>query len=323
MLEKFLYNDFFYHLSRLLIPFKRLRKKTREHIRYKIDHPKISLYLSEKYIKPYLRAELENFSFEAKKEFKDEKIIWLFWFQGKNNAPDLVKSCIKSVKKHMSDYKIIILDKDNMKEYIDFPSFVYDRLEKKFFGQKSMAFFSDLLRLTLLKTYGGIWMDATLFLSDKIPSVLLEKDFFVFERAQRVSANELEKVLHSRYFAYSYFNYNDDFMVKMFSSFIISTKNHPFTNAMLDILMAYWKNDEAKNHHYFALHFIFELLKKEGFKNDSFYISDFEIHLLQFYSQDEYDERLWQEIKQKSFLHKLTYFKDIKENSMISKILKQ
>ena len=135
------------------------------------------------------------------------------------------------------------------------------------------------------------------------------------------SKDELKKVLHSKYFAYSYFNYNDDFMVKMFSSFIISKKNNAFTSAMLDIMMNYWQNDDSKHHHYFILHIIFELLKENGFTNEKFHISDFEIHLLQFHSQDKFDEKLWQDIKEKTFLHKLTYFKEIKENSMLAKVL--
>ena len=211
--------------------------------------------------------------------------------------------------------------KIHLKEYLDFPSFVYERIEEKFFGEKTPTFLSDLLRLSLLHTYGGVWLDATIFLSAKIPNDLLEKDFFVFERGPKPSKNELEKVLHSKYFACSYFNYNDDFKVRMFSAFIIAKSKNPFISAMLDILMTYWQKDDGKNHFYFFLNIIYELLKEKGFKNENYHISDFELHLLQFHALDPYDEKLWQEIQSKSFVHKLTYFKDIEKNSMINKIV--
>ena len=321
MLNKLFYNEFFYHLARVLVPFKRIRKKIKEHIRYKIDHPKICAYMSKNYVEPFSKGELEHFSFERKKDLKDEKVLWVFWHSGKENAPLIAQGCFLAMQKYMSEYKIIFLDEKNLKEYISFPNFIYEKIEKNFFGEKTITFFSDLLRLALLHTYGGVWLDATIFLSAKIPNDLLKKDFFVFKKKKKPSKDELEKVLHSRYFAYSYFNYNDDFKVKMFSAFIIAKSKNPFISAMLDILMAYWQKDEGKHHFYFLIHIVYELLKEKGFKNENYHISDFELHLLQFHALDFYDEELWQEIQSKSFVHKLTYFKDIKENSMINKIV--
>lgn len=35
------------------------------------------------------------------------------------------------------------------------------------FGEKTITIFSDLLRVSLLNNYGGIWLDAGMFLSEK------------------------------------------------------------------------------------------------------------------------------------------------------------
>ena len=40
--------------------------------------------------------------------------IWICWFQGEDKAPDLVKKCIDSVRKHASGYDVIILTEDNI-----------------------------------------------------------------------------------------------------------------------------------------------------------------------------------------------------------------
>ncbi|EJG3289084.1 glycosyl transferase, partial [Campylobacter coli] len=50
---------------------------------------------------------------------------------------------------------------------------------------------------------------------------------------------------------------------------------------------------------------------------------DIECHLLQFYAKNKFDSKLWQEIQQQSFLHKLTHFRTIKKDSMIDKIIIQ
>ncbi|EAL1869359.1 glycosyl transferase, partial [Campylobacter coli] len=69
---------------------------------------------------------------------------------------------------------------------------------------------------------------------------------------------------------------------------------------------------------------IFELLKKYGYSNNTYKnMSDIECHLLQFYAKNKFDSKLWQEIQQQSFLHKLTHFRTIKKDSMIDKIIIQ
>lgn len=88
----------------------------------------------------------------------------------------MIQQCFNSVQSQMKDdYTIIILDKDNIKDYLDFPPFVIEKLENNFW-RKTITF-SDLLRVCLLATYGGIWCDASIFLSSKIPSELCDKDF--------------------------------------------------------------------------------------------------------------------------------------------------
>lgn len=178
----------------------------------------------------------------------------------------------------------------------------------------------------MLSTYGGIWCDANIFLSDKIPQNLCEEDFFAFERAQnKPSKEELKRFIKSGYFSYGYFNWNDDFKVKLLSSFLISKSNNNFIHALKDILINYWENENSNtNHYYFVLHIIFELLKKHGYINKTYKnMSDIQCHLLQFYAKEKFDPCLWEEIKNQSFLHKLTHFKTIKKNSMIDAIIMQ
>ncbi|HEF9378272.1 TPA: capsular polysaccharide synthesis protein, partial [Campylobacter coli] len=308
-----LYNKIIYNLTNL-IPIKPLRRKLRAHISYKIDHPKVSKYLDENYIQPFFKGKIPSFVFKKKQDFKDNKIIWQLWFQGEENASYMIRQCFKSVKKHMgSEYKIIILNEKNIENYLEFPDFVLEKIKKKTFGEKTIVFFSDLLRVCLLATYGGIWCDASIFLSDKIPQDLRNREFFAFERARhRPNKKELKKFIKSPYFSYGYFNWNDDFMVRLLNSFLIAKENNKIVSVLRDLLIYFWQKEEnSKYFYYFTQQILFELLKRNGYiKNEIFENkSDIECHLLQFYAKDKFDNKLWEEIKKQSFLHKLTHFR--------------
>lgn len=84
-----------------------------------------------------------------------DKKIWIYWSQGFDVAPWIVKQCVTSWKLKNPDWELIQLDDKNVFSYIDFnylPS-NYNKL--------SLAHKSDLLRLNLLIKYGGVWVDAT------------------------------------------------------------------------------------------------------------------------------------------------------------------
>ncbi|HEC1759976.1 TPA: glycosyl transferase, partial [Campylobacter lari] len=196
------YNNLIKKLSSF-IPIKSIRRKLRNHIQYKLEHPKVTNYLLNNYVNPFLEGKIPHFNFEKKYHFINDKIIWQFWYQGKDQASPMIQQCFNSVQSQMKDdYTIIILDKDNIKDYLDFPPYVIEKLESNFFGEKTITFFSDLLRVCLLATYGGIWCDASIFLSSKIPSELCDKDFFTFERSKtKPSKEKLKKFIKSGYFS--------------------------------------------------------------------------------------------------------------------------
>ena len=44
------------------------------------------------------------------------------------------------------------------------------------------AHFTDIIRLALLYNYGGVWIDATILLTDYLPQEYFEMDYFMFQR---------------------------------------------------------------------------------------------------------------------------------------------
>ena len=307
-----------YQLARL-IPSKSLRRRAKGICLYKAQHPKVARYLNKNYVAPFLKGELkhyelvpskhskidknsQNFNKTAPtKSFESPKIIWQFWAQGEKNAPSLIKSCLNSARKQMNDYEIIILDEQNLSDFINFPPFVREKLASGAFGA---AFFSDLLRVSLLASYGGVWLDASIFLSGKIPANLLKKDFFAFQRSTLPPSDY--KLWQG--FDYRYFIWADDFAVRLFSAFLVAKPRHKIMLALQDILLDFWRC-ESSLPHYFTLHIIFDLLMKtpkfSALNCEN--LGDTAVHLVQLHAKEPFDEHLWQEICAKSSIHKLTH----------------
>lgn len=80
------------------------------------------------------------------------KIIWILWFQGWDNAPQLVRLVRQSWQHHNPAWTIISLDDGNLNEYIDIVPLPDTTYQAK----------SDIIRLHLLDKYGGVWADATM-----------------------------------------------------------------------------------------------------------------------------------------------------------------
>lgn len=93
---------------------------------------------------------------------KAENIVWIFWWQGSNNMPPIVNSCYQRAILLNPDKKICLLTKDNIDEYLEINPKIKMMVENKTI---SITFFSDYLRMGLLAKYGGIWLDATVYLT--------------------------------------------------------------------------------------------------------------------------------------------------------------
>lgn len=130
---------------------------------------------------------IKNYQFASTVDFSDHKCIWVCWFQGEKCMPDVVKLCIESVKGNAPDgAQVVIITSDNLKDYVEFPEFIYRRLKT---GKLTMTHFSDLVRMALLRKYGGLWIDATVYVSSKIPEEYLEKELYSIQSYGKTERN--------------------------------------------------------------------------------------------------------------------------------------
>ena len=280
------------------------------------DQNEAASYLRKYYVTPYIKGEIPKIKVYPKKELGTDKIIWQYWGQGiDDSTPKIVQMCFESVDKYKGEYKQIILTNETIKDYVDIPEFVYEKLENN--QEFTMTFFSDLLRVYLLSAYGGIWIDATVLLTDNIREEWLKKDFFAFQRTKRPKNYKEWQKLNEFYFCW-----NKKYKVKLLSSFIIAKRGNIIIDALKDILTEYWRKEKDLKH-YFLMHLIFdEFLNITTYKKANCEkVSDLLPHNMLLNIERPYSIQLFNSIKSKCEIHKLTYWDDIKHNSILEYLI--
>lgn len=249
--------------------------------------------ICEKLISEY-REHPVFFQFVPKVAFDTSKIIWQYWAQGFENIPETIQKCFESVDRQAQGYKIIRISDDTLSKYLDLPEFLITKR-----SMMSAAHFSDLLRLMLLKTYGGIWMDATILLTGPIPKAYAENEFFVFRR----DPQDPNYRYWSNVYAY-YWGWDKGFRVNMLSSFMVAKRGNRTVSELCDLMLLWWKKND-KSPDYFFLQILFDVYNVEC---DYILASDTFPHYLQQSINDPAFKLMNREDILKSIpIHKLTY----------------
>lgn len=95
--------------------------------------------------------------------------IWVCWWQGEQQMPDICKQCLCSVRHNAGSHPVIVIDIDNYTQYVDMPQVIVDKHQR---GLIDYTHFADILRCMLLARHGGIWIDATVFITRPLDSFI-------------------------------------------------------------------------------------------------------------------------------------------------------
>lgn len=241
---------------------------------------KVYRYIKKKYSR-YISSYIPTQDIIEEKKYVREKTIWVCWWQGEENAPIIVKRCISSLHHYETEWNIQLITKENYLEYVTFPDYIVKKWEQ---GIVSNTHMSDLLRLELLTRYGGMWIDATVFLTDKIPAYIFEKKLFMF----KVMSKENHRV-----------EYN--------SWLIFSKKNNELLKTTRYLLYKYWEK-ENKLREYFLLHIMMTVIIESypEYVDKIYYIPDELEHILGRNWLKQYDETYWKILTALTSIHKLT-----------------
>lgn len=257
-------------------------------------------------ITEWAEGKLPHWELKRKVDLDGKTAIWQYWGQGtrSQDLPEVVRMSFASIDHYCSDYTIIRLSDSTIHEYLDLPPFVYQRLTEK--GGYTRTFFSDLLRLALLATYGGVWLDATILLTGPIPTQYTECGFFAFQRD-----NEEQQQLMWRSSYYTYWGWDERYRVRLLNSILFAHQGHEIVSAMLDMILYYWESQSGVIDYFFFQILFHELVQVGPLRSfDSpELVSDVIPHLLQkkLGSPQLITESV-EDIMARYPMHKLTYF---------------
>ena len=64
-------------------------------------------------------------------ESNKSKYVWICWFQGIENAPDIVKKCYESIVKQFGKEKdIVVITDENYNKFVDIPEYIIEKYKK-------------------------------------------------------------------------------------------------------------------------------------------------------------------------------------------------
>lgn len=223
----------------------------------------------------------------------ERPVIWQYWHQGIENAPLIVQKCVESTKKHHPDCDIRILSFDTINDYITLPQRYYDLLEQK---KLPIAHFSDMVRLYLLTTHGGTWVDSTIYFTDRIPQSILDSDFCTVQKDPKT----------------------DNFGDRMSCYFIHAKQDSIFAHLTRNALESYWKENDYLVHYFIFEHVVSMIAESsselETKWNNMEYLDSEDLSYFRQFLYKDFDETVFEEIKNKAFMHKLSY-KIVKDES--------
>jgi hypothetical protein len=223
-----------------------------------------------------------------------DKTVWQFWDSGYMNAPPIVKACIQSVEKNSTGYNHVILDNSTIPNYLKLPNHILEKYEK---GLINKTHYSEIIRFALLAEYGGIWLDATVFLSDQISNILhKDSDYFFVKKPENSIFGPLE-MKHAYWI-------------------LASPPNSEYFSKLKSFIHNYWLTSN-KQIDYFISCIAMKILLDSDFLSPSikFLINESACHLnyldcheLQFSLTQKFSTDKLSKIMQKSSVHKLTFY---------------
>lgn len=183
--------------------------------------------------------------------------------------PEIVNMCFNSWVRNNPTWEVVFLDNHNLYEYIDFRAEL--GLERKRIPLQAQ---SDIIRVNLLKKYGGVWVDSTCYCNKTLGSWLPEKmgsGFFAFNRPNTdrmisswfLAANPNNNLIHS------YCNGTNAFWLENPPKKVVNRQDKKSLLEYITLKLfasnpAIWHNPFVRKQirfsHYFWFHYLFEYL---------------------------------------------------------------
>lgn len=208
------------------------------------------------------------------------------WYQGEEQAPPLVKACFRSMRRHLRQ-ELVVLDSNTLFDWISLPEHIVEKWRE---GKIAHTQFSDICRIELLYRHGGLWFDATDFVTAPVPQYIMDQDFFLFMAGEKIRGS------------YAFIQ----------SCFIRARKGNPVLGVWREANSIYWKEENLKIN-YFVHHMLLRLsvevnpVAAENFAKMTKVDQDPTHSLWGEHCAEEYDEKTFAALTSEAFFQKTNY----------------
>ena len=165
---------------------------------------------------PYIDKPIYSSVNETKVSSAEPPVIWIYW-NDDSYMPQMVKNLINQIREHSNGAKVVVVTEETVTDYVQFDDVVWRKYKE---GKISLTHFSDLLRVSLLYRYGGVYMDSTLWLIRPLPKCVTDSDFYTYR------SDDVDETNASR--------------ARWSSFFIACHKGNLMMKAALDVFVEYW-----------------------------------------------------------------------------------
>ncbi len=136
------------------------------------------------------------------------------------------------------EQELIVLDEKTLFEWISLPDYVIAKWKS---GKMRAAHFSDICRVELLYQHGGVWLDATDYVTAPIPASIMNSDFFVYMAGAKIRGS------------FSFIQ----------NCFIRARKGDPLLGIWREAILNYWKHEDSVIN-YFTHQLLFKVAVQEN-----------------------------------------------------------
>lgn len=266
--------------------------------RYQATYGAAMGYL-QRYAKPVSEVVPETLNSDQEPER-----AFTIWFQGEDKAPALVKACFRSMRRHLKQ-ELVVLDENTLFDWITLPEHIVRKWKE---GKIPHTQFSDICRIELLFEHGGLWFDATDYVTAPVPQYIMDEDFFLFMAGNKIRGS----------------------YALIQSCFIRGRKGNPILGVWREANSIYWKEENSKIN-YFIHHLLLKLsvdvneTAGHHFAKMPKVDQDPTHALWGEHANDDYDEETFRALTAGAFFQKTNYkdkrLKNLKHGSIAEHIL--
>lgn len=181
-------------------------------------------------------------------KLEDTTPIYVMWWTGLETMPQIVNLCFENLQRNAKNHPVILITRVNI--FSIFPAItepIRETIELFESSKICIQHFSDIIRTLIIGQGGGIWIDATVFLTPDWDRDIIGKSFYSGRRTSAY-ANSGRSITKGQWTSY----------------FIASVKGNPLITFLHDGLLECYKR-EGKIEEYYTMDYLFAIgLKKSS-----------------------------------------------------------